>query len=45
MYIYVCIYYILYIIYMYTYIIEYYLAIKKSEVLPSVTTWMDGPKG
>ena len=39
--------YIFYILYMcvYTYIIEYYLAIKKSEVLPSVTTWMDGPKG
>ena len=25
----------------YTYIMEYYLAIKKSDIMPFVATWMD----
>ena len=29
------------VVYMYIYKIEYYFAIKKNEILPFVTTWMD----
>ena len=28
-----------------TYKMEYYLDIKKKEILPFVATWMDGPGG
>ena len=31
-------------IYIYVHTVEYYSAIKKNEILPSVTTWMD-PEG
>ena len=39
---YIYIYIYIYIhIYIYIYIMEYYSAIKKSEILPFATTWMD----